>query len=91
MLSVVHGIVSLPVVTESGERVGHVEDLRFEEGTARVSELVVLPFGVASRLIKNRLVVPYVDIVRFEAKRVVIKDLYARKRVPLLTPVPTDV
>ena len=68
------------VVTESGESLGRLHDLRGELGarTLRVTGLVAGPRGFLEHLgitrRSRRTAIPWEDVVRIEGKRIVVRD-----------------
>ena len=79
-------LLGTPVRTESGERLGHVHDVRAEltARSLKVTGLVVGPFGVLERLglgaprsalrIRSNDVVEWSRVVRADRRGVVVKD-----------------
>jgi sporulation protein YlmC with PRC-barrel domain len=79
-------ILGLKVETESGEKLGHVHDVRGEltSRTLRVTGLVVGGLGLLERLglgapeshdrIRSRDVVPWSRVVRVDRRGVVVRD-----------------
>jgi sporulation protein YlmC with PRC-barrel domain len=79
-------LLGVRVVTESGEGLGHVHDVRAELGasTLRVTGLVVGGLGVAERLglgapraagrIRGKDVVPWAAVIRADRRLVVVRD-----------------
>jgi sporulation protein YlmC with PRC-barrel domain len=68
------------VVTEAGESLGRLYDLRGELGarTLRVTGLVAGPRGFLEHLgitrRSRRTAIPWEDVVRIEGKRIVVRD-----------------
>jgi sporulation protein YlmC with PRC-barrel domain len=84
-------LLGTEVSTESGQRLGHVHDLRGERTprTLKITGLVVGPVGLLERLgigapesgarIRTRDVVPWSAVVRADRGKIIVRD-GARKR-----------
>ena len=78
-------LLGLPVTTESGERLGHVHDVRAEltSRTLRITGLVIGGRGFVERLglrgtfrrdrLRTRDAVPWSDVVRADRRGIVVR------------------
>jgi sporulation protein YlmC with PRC-barrel domain len=79
-------LLGVPVRTESGERLGHVHDVRAEltAKSVRVTGLVVGPLGILERLgfgdprsralVRSRDIVRWSAVVRADHRGIVVRD-----------------
>jgi sporulation protein YlmC with PRC-barrel domain len=86
------GFLNVQVITESGDKLGRVHDLRAERSprTLNVTGLVVGKLGLLERLgvgapesgarIRTRDVIPWSAVVRADRRRVVVRDDAARRQ-----------
>jgi sporulation protein YlmC with PRC-barrel domain len=84
--------LNVEVITESGDKLGRVHDLRAERSqrTLNVTGLVVGKLGLLERLgvgapesgarIRTRDVIPWSAVVRADRRRVVVRDDAARRQ-----------
>jgi sporulation protein YlmC with PRC-barrel domain len=84
--------LNVQVITESGDKLGRVHDLRAERTprTLNVTGLVVGKLGLLERLgvgapesgarIRTRDVIPWSAVVRADRRRVVVRDDAARRQ-----------
>jgi sporulation protein YlmC with PRC-barrel domain len=86
------GFLNVQVITESGDKLGRVHDLRAERSprTLNVTGLVVGKLGLLERLgvgapessarIRTQDVIPWSAVVRADRRRVVVRDDAARRQ-----------
>jgi sporulation protein YlmC with PRC-barrel domain len=86
------GLLNVQVITESGDKLGRVHDLRAERSprTLKVTGLVVGKLGLLERLgvgspesgarIRTQDVIPWSAVVRADRRRVVVRDDAARRQ-----------
>jgi sporulation protein YlmC with PRC-barrel domain len=86
------GLLNVQVITESGDKLGRVHDLRAERSprTLNVTGLVVGKLGLLERLgvgspesgarIRTQDVIPWSAVVRADHRRVVVRDDAARRQ-----------
>jgi sporulation protein YlmC with PRC-barrel domain len=86
------GLLTVQVITESGDKLGRVHDLRAERSprTLNVTGLVVGKLGLLERLgvgapesgarIRTQNVIPWSAVVRAYRRRVVVRDDAARRQ-----------
>jgi sporulation protein YlmC with PRC-barrel domain len=84
--------LNVQVVTESGDKLGRVHDLRAERAprTLKVTGLIIGKLGLLERLgvgapesgarIRTRDVIPWSAVVRADRRRVVVRDDAARRQ-----------
>jgi sporulation protein YlmC with PRC-barrel domain len=86
------GFLNVQVITESGDKLGRVHDLRAERypRTLSVTGLVIGKLGLLERLgvgapesgarIRTQDVIPWSAVVRADRRRVVVRDDAARRQ-----------
>ncbi len=68
------GLINLPVITESGQRLGVVESFNIETESQSVLEYIIKPDTLIAGLISGELIISRGQIIAITAKKIIVND-----------------
>lgn len=69
-----------PIVTRSGELIGHLKDLQLDLDNLKIVSLVAKPSGLVKNLMLSELVIGYEQVIQVSDKQIMVEDAVSKDR-----------